>query len=97
MDAFPGMRFILVKEESPGFAEARSLMPLFLRVWLAVFSHRVRYPHWHGIYEGRGHAVEFYLEADEPVQRVRTTSYGMTSGLNSNLDRLCAATGWTVL
>jgi hypothetical protein len=68
---FPGVRFILEKEEPPGLAKARVHMSLFLRLWIAVLGVRVRYPHWNGLYEARGAAVEFYFEADEPVRWIR--------------------------
>jgi hypothetical protein len=92
--AFPGIRFILEKGEPPDLVEFRRNLPLWLRLW--PFKQPVRYPHWNGAYQGDGHAVEFYVEADEPVRWIRAPSYGRTAGLDDNVDRLCAATGWIV-
>jgi hypothetical protein len=72
-------------------------MSLFLRLWLAVFARKTRYPHHYGGFERKGGAVEFYFESEEPVRWIRTTSYGMTTELNENFDRLSAATGWVVV
>jgi hypothetical protein len=95
--AFPGVRFILEKEEPPGLSKTRAHMSLFLRLWIAVLGVRHRYPHWNGLYEARGAAIEFYFEADEPVRWIRATSYGMTAGFDDDFDRLSAATGWSVI
>ena len=78
-------------------AEFQAKMPLFLRLWLFVFGVKDRYPNYHGYFErSRGGAVEFHFLAEEPVRWIRATSYGRTGGLDSNFDRLSAATGWVV-
>jgi hypothetical protein len=95
-DTFPGVQFILEKEEPSGSTGARQRMSLLLRLWLAEFGQRVRYPHWNGMYQAYGGAIEFYFEVDEPVRWIKATSYGMTAGLDEYFDRLSTATGWKI-
>ena len=97
-DAFPGVRFEYQPEEPPGSIAARRQMSLWSRLWLSIFSvEEVRYPRRYGFFEsGRGGAVEFYFEAEQPVRWIEATSYGMTAGLDENFDRLSAATGWKI-
>ena len=95
-DAFPGVRFEYEAEEPPGVARAYERMSLWLRLWLAVFGTKVRYPRRYGYFEnGRGGGVEFHFVAEEPVRWIEATSYGM-GGLDENFDRLSAATGWKI-
>src|SRR5262249_46380568 len=96
-EAFPGVRFAYQGAESPGSASARELMPLYLRLWLAVFGTETRYPNHRGYFESaHGGAVEFYFPAAQTVGSIEATSYGMTAGLDDNFRRLSAATGWVV-
>jgi hypothetical protein len=97
-DAFPGVRFEYQAEVPPGLARAHQQMSLFLRLWLAIFGIKTRYPNHHGYFEsGNGGAVEFYFPAKHPVHWITATSYGMTAGLDGNFDRLFAATGWKIV
>jgi hypothetical protein len=58
--AFPGVRFTLVTHQSP--VEAGLQFSIFLRLWIALFSQRVRYPHWAGTFEsGKGLLSNFIL------------------------------------
>jgi hypothetical protein len=95
-EAFPGVQFSYVAEEPCGLAEVRKNMSLLLRLWRLVLSERTRYPHHYGLFEGTG-AVEFYFEPEEPVRWIRSTSYGRTTGLHDNFDRLHMTTGWVVV
>jgi hypothetical protein len=93
--AFPGVRFTLVTHQSP--VEAGLQFSIFLRLWIALFSQRVRYPHWAGTFEsGKGFAVEFYFEANSPVRAIRLTLYGQTTEANTYFMHLSSATGWEV-
>lgn len=96
---FAGCVFILQEREPPGAAEVRRHMSMLLRVWLAIFALRERYPHWIGSYEApAGQAsVEFYFEPKEPIRWIRATSYGRNAGMDGNFERLARATGWTVV
>jgi hypothetical protein len=92
--AFPGARFVLVTDEPP--AMARVQLPIFLRLWLALFVLRVRYPHWIGLFEsGKGFVIEFYF-AKSPVRTIRVTLYGRPTGAGSYFQHLSSATGWQV-
>jgi hypothetical protein len=94
-EAFPGVWFRYQAKESPELAAVQ--MSLILRLWLSVFGDRTQYPNCVGGFEGgQGGAVEFYFKAEEPVRWVRATSYGRTTSLTANFDRLCAATGWVI-
>lgn len=76
--AFPGVRFTLVTHEPP--VMARLQLSIFLRLWLALFGQRVRYPRWAGLFEsGKGLAIEFCFEAKSPVRTIRVTLYGQTT------------------
>jgi hypothetical protein len=93
--AFPGAQFTLIEREPPGVAQLRSSP--FLRLWVALFGRRVRYPYYSGLYEDKsGFAVEFYFEAEAPIHEVRVTLYGRTTGAKSFFRRLSDATGWQV-
>ena len=97
-DAFPGVRFEYQAEPPPGLTSARKYMPIFLRLWLAVFGVKTRYPNHHGYFDpGTGGAVEFYFLAKQPVHWITATAYGMTAGLNDNFDQLSAVTGWKIV
>jgi hypothetical protein len=62
-----------------------------------LFSPRVRYPHYTGIYEGgTGFAIEFYFEAIMPVRRIRATLYGQTNGADGLFRQLSSSTTWQV-
>lgn len=96
-EAFPGVRFVYDAEEPKGSAQARKLMPIYLRIWLSLFGVDGRYPCYRGYFvRSQGGGVEFYFEATEPVRSVSATSYGMTSGLDTNFDRLEKDAGWIV-
>jgi hypothetical protein len=72
-------------------------MPLYLWLWLSVFGVGTRYPNYRGYFErGNGGMVEFYFPAEQTVYWIEATSYGMTAGLDDNLNRLSAATGWVI-
>jgi hypothetical protein len=72
-------------------------MSLLLRLWLVLFGVDRRYPCYRGSFQrSKGGAVQFYFAAEEPVAKISATSYGMTSGLDSDFDRLAEATGWIV-
>ena len=97
-DAFPGVRFTHVAREPAVSAEIRAGSTLMQRALWCLLGVRTHYPHYHGIWDsGMGAMVQFYFEVQEPVRWIRATSYGMTGGLDANFDRLCAATGWTVM
>jgi hypothetical protein len=92
---FPGTRFTLLENEPPGMAQVR--LPLSLRLWMALFSPRIRYPHYTGLYEDESHfAVEFYFEANTPVREIRVTLYGLTTRADRLFLRLSSSTGWQV-
>lgn len=95
-DAFPGVRFVYQAEAPPGLAQAQ--IPFLLRVWQLIFGVKTPYPNYHGYFEpGNGGVVEFYFQAKEPVYWITATSYGMTTGLDENFDRLFGATGWKIV
>lgn len=92
------MRFEYEPEERPVTPAVRSQMPLWLRVWLFVFGQDVPYPRRYGYFQnGRGGSVEFYFVAEQSVRWIEATSYGNTTGLDENFDRLAAATGWKIV
>jgi hypothetical protein len=97
-DAFPGVEFTFAASEPPAAAEIRARLISTLRLPSRPFSACTRYPHHHGHWEpGTGAIVQFYFDAAAPVRSIEATSYGMTGDLDANFDRLCAATGWTVV
>jgi hypothetical protein len=97
-DAFPGVRFQYEAEAPPGMAQAHKQMSLLLRLWLSIFGIKTRYPSHHGHFESEnGAAVQFYFLAKQPVHWITATSYGMTTRLDDNFDKLFAATGWKIV
>ena len=95
--AFPGVQFSYEGAEPPGAASVRKLMPFSLRLWLALFGTKTRYPNHRGYFSsGKGDGVEFYFPAGQTVHRIRATSYGLTGTVGDNFRRLSAATGWVV-
>jgi len=73
-DAFPGVSFVYEAVEPPGVAEARTRMPLLLRLWLPILGEKTRYPNYHGYFErDTGGIVEFYFEDQDPVRWIRAT------------------------
>jgi hypothetical protein len=93
--AFSGIQFTLVEQEPPGMAQVR--LPPFLRLWLAVFGARIRYPHYAAAFEtGTGLAIEFYFQAESPVRRIRMTLYGQTTQADKYFDDLESGSGWEV-
>jgi hypothetical protein len=97
-ESFPGVRFEYQAAEPPGMASAREQMPIWLRLWLSVFSTETRYPRRYGCFEGgNGGVVEFYFAAEQPVRWIEATSYGKTAGFDENFNRLSAATGWKIV
>jgi hypothetical protein len=94
-EVFPGVRFTLVEREPD--AEARVRFSPLLRLWLALFGLRIRYPHYVCIYESEtGFAIEFYFEAKMPIRRIRATLYGQTSGADRLFRQLSSSTTWQV-
>ena len=97
-DAFPGIQFVLERGEPPRMGMARKRMSLFLRLWRAAFSIRRRYAYWACHYQAHGSAVGLYFEASEPVRWIRASLDGrnVESGADG-FERLCTATGWTIV
>jgi hypothetical protein len=96
-EAFPGTGFIYEASAPAGQTEAGKSMSLLLRLWLVLFGVDRRYPCYRGSFQRSEEcAVQFYFSAHEPVAKISATSYGMTSGLDDDFDRLAEATGWIV-